>query len=161
MQSSSSLGREAQREGGKERDLQQKRGRGKSKACSVHLHYTRSPRPNPCRETQPFSSDQSTHAHAHTCTHAHARTHTRTHSPKQGQKAEKMGTMPPSHASARCESTRTKPISNRSSVPVFPEIKCTHTHEDTHTVHTHTNSSSCSCNNVCGRCEHVLESRGL
>lgn len=64
---------------------------------------TRSPRPNPCRETQPSSSDQSTHA----CRH--------THSPQPGQKAEKMGAMALSHASPRCQSLTMIPVPNRSS----------------------------------------------
>lgn len=41
------------------------------------------------------------------CTHAHTQ--------QRGQKAEKMGAMPLSHASPRCESTRMTLISNRSS----------------------------------------------
>ncbi len=60
-----------------------------------------------------------------------ARAHT--HTQQQGQKAEKMGAMPLSHAPPRCESTRT----HIQQVKLFLSSQRdeTHTHTHTHTPH--------------------------
>lgn len=122
MQCSSSLGRETQAEieTEKEREICSRREDEANQRHVVFIFTTHGARGQIPAETH-SSSLQITH----TCTHT----------PKQGQKAEKMGTMPPSHASPHCERTRTNPISSRSSASVFPEIKCSHTHTD---IHTHT-----------------------